>query len=57
MRRNERTRTVVDETTVYEIDLDCLECREREEMYGTDAPREYVRKEDAPGRFARTGRK
>lgn len=25
--RSERTKVVVDETTIYEIDLDCMECR------------------------------
>lgn len=28
MEERERTRVVVDETTVYEIDLDCCECME-----------------------------
>ncbi len=27
MEERERTRVVVDDTTVYEIDLDCQECR------------------------------
>lgn len=34
MKEKERTKVVVDETTVYEIDLDCCECMEdvREEQ-------------------------
>lgn len=30
MKESERTKVIVDETTIYEIDLDCYECRERE---------------------------
>lgn len=28
MEERERTKVVVDETTIYEIDLDCYECRD-----------------------------
>lgn len=27
MDKKERTKVVVDETTIYEIDLDCMECK------------------------------
>ena len=30
MIEKERTKVVVDETTIYEIDLDCYECRKTE---------------------------
>lgn len=29
MKERERTKVIVDETTVYEIDLDCCECMEK----------------------------
>ncbi|MCH5252853.1 MAG: hypothetical protein J1F22_07750 [Lachnospiraceae bacterium] len=38
-RRDSSTRLVVDETTIYEVDMDCYRClseREREEYFGTD---------------------
>ena len=31
MKKAERTQVVIDETTIYEIDLDCVECRERKD--------------------------
>lgn len=31
MSQTERTKLVVDDTTIYEIDLECQECKSREE--------------------------
>ncbi len=31
MKQQERTQVIIDENTIYEIDLDCLECKNQEE--------------------------
>lgn len=36
--RSERTKVVVDETTIYEIDLDCMECRRNDGRKGERKP-------------------
>lgn len=36
MKERERTRLVVDDTTIYEVDLDCEECQNREDLKMVD---------------------
>lgn len=34
--KKKHTRLVIDEDSIYEIDLDCMECREREKRRGVE---------------------
>ncbi len=46
MDKKERTKVVVDETTIYEIDLDCMECKRDEDNKNREKKRNVSVRKD-----------
>lgn len=46
MDKKERTKVVVDETTIYEIDLDCMDCKRDEDKKNREKKRNVSVKEN-----------